>query len=317
MSEKEALQLVAEIAADGRKVFNRPIYRINSLQFKSKRAAAIDLGLSTFFDFLFASGTLEDELFQALIANNLSPSKVIEDADKKLPLRKEVLPNPKALIDFPNRLCVSGFYVLLAFARPKPYRDYVFYAKRRSAEVHSGRGVVTLIPMGYYQPASTATAEEELPIENAIFNEIGEELFGVQELIEPPGRAVPGWCRKHVPGVKWLDDNSGSYSFELLSASINLLQGNCEFSVLLAIHEPAYLRQFGTEMPFNWEIDDQKTPRFLTSEPNRIAAALGDPFWTGAARLSLLEGLLRLKEIEPRRVKLPVLERAAFPAGQS
>lgn len=316
VSEKEALAITAQIGAERRNVWDAALFRFLNLKLQRNRLR-LTLGVSQFFDFLFSLGALEDELVQALIDYNLSVDNVLKNRTAALPLRNNFLPNADAILNIQNRLCIGGAYVLLAFARPHPSNDYVFFAKRRSAEVATGRDMITLMPMGYHQPTKAATATSEVSLWNSVLREISEEIFGNEEAAHPPNRPLAGWDPENDPAVAWFNNNKGHFVCEVVAGGFDLLQGNFNVGILLAVQDLSYLKHFGSLMQLNWEQNDEDTQPISTKDTSRLAEALTDPRWNGMSRMTLLEGLKRLKALDASRVQLPKVHRTLEVANAS
>jgi hypothetical protein len=314
--EKEALAITAQIGAEKRNVWDAPLFRFLNLQLQRSRLK-LTLGLSQFFDFLFSLGALEDELVQALIDYDLSVDDVLQNRTTALPLRNNFLPDAEAILNIQNRLCIGGAYVLLAFARPHPLNDYVFLAKKRSAEVATGRDMITLMPMGYHQPTKAATATSEVSLWNSVLREISEEIFGNEEADRPPNRPLAGWDPENDPAVAWFNKNKGHFVCQIVAAGFDLLQGNFNVGILLAVQDLSYLKHFSSSMQLNWEQNDEDTQPMSTKDTSRLGDALTDSRWNGMSRMTLLEGLKRLKVLDASRVRLPKMQRVLAVANTS
>jgi len=292
------------------------MFRFLNLQLR-RNHLKLTLGLAQFFDFLFSLGTLEDELVQALIDHDLSVDAVLQNRTTALPLRNKFLPDVKAILNIQNRLCIGGAYVLLAFARPHPFNDYVFFAKKRSAAVATGRDMITLIPMGYHQPTKAATARSEVSLWNSVLREISEEIFGNEEAGRPLNRPLAGWNPDKIPAVAWFNKNKGHFVCQIVAAGFDLLQGNFNLGILLAVQDLSYLKHFGSSMQLNWEQNDDDTQPMSTKDTSRLGDALGDLRWNGMSRMTLLEGLKRLKALDASRVRPPKMHRILAVANAS
>src|SRR5262249_17329311 len=95
--DEQAVRIVETMAADGRRLFDAPLYRLTKLRLLPRKRFCLRFGLSSYFEYLFTSGMLEDELFQALIDLNLSPSAVMKEPSKYLPCRTKLIPDAESL----------------------------------------------------------------------------------------------------------------------------------------------------------------------------------------------------------------------------
>jgi hypothetical protein len=74
--------------------------------------------------------------------------------------------------------------------------------------------------------------------------------------------------------------------------------------VLLVVNDENYWKQFANDMVTNHEFDDTITSPFYTYETARLAAIMSDQTCADTS-LIVVEGLLRLQQLEPKRVTLP------------
>jgi hypothetical protein len=308
VSEDEAVKMMANLLAEGRLIFNNPLFRLLGLKLR-KTKLQIEFGLTDFAQYVTTHGTLEDELIQALIDADLDSAAAHADQTALMPSRQRFLPDARSLIDLKGRLCSTGICVLLAFMRPAPDNDFIFFVKRRSGEVAAGHGLLSLVPMGYHQPPAEANAAACTSLELSVFREVFEELFGGSEVMQKDSHFVPDWFMRdpRIPQMKWFLDNPGHYVLEMVGLVTSLVLGDYTAAILLAVQNLDYWNRFNSKFAANYEHDDTHNQIVSTKDSEAIAALLRDNTFIDPGRFTLIRGLKRLQKIEPTRVKLPKL----------
>ena len=299
----EALR--AELAAKNIIFRNRAIYSLHSFASDEKRVAAFSV--ARYVDYKHKLGRLE-EAINALANSAFSPELAFNERHSKLTLRNELLPSSRVIAEYGNRLCAGGTNILLAFRTPDR-DDFLFHIKRRSKHVSTGRKVFALIPSGMHQPTVHYVAAEEVSVGATVFHELDEELFGGREADEDAvGIAPLEFMSK--PHLDWFRSNRDQYTLEVVSFGLNLVDGTFEFGVLLVVNDEKYWEEFADDRDINHEFDDTVTTPFYTSETARLAAMMSDQTSADTSLIALVEGLLRLQQLEPDRVKLPRILRS-------
>lgn len=296
-AEVEALR--TELRSRGITFHNKPIYCLQSFDPLGRSVLATFL-LGQYADYKLKLGKLEEELASALAAAHFQPERAKREL---MPFRNELLPDAAAIANYGGRLCAGGTNILLAFRRSKP-NDFVFYVKRRSSKVSTGKGVLSLLPSGMHQPTTRANAEEESSVAVTVLREMYEELFGGKE-VEGEDRHLKPLRFMRDPRIAWFTDHKRGFKLEIVSFGLNLLDGTYEFGVLLAVLDPRYWDEFGDDMEPNEEFDDTDTRPFSTMEAERIAWLLTNPRCADVSLIAIVEGLRRLWKLKPTRVKLP------------
>ena len=306
LTEREQADILRELRGEGRRITNDPIFRLVSLDPVKFKA---EFALGYFHDYVCSTGALERELRQAFVNTGCSLEEIIDHSQRWLPLRHKFLPDSSALVNFGSRICAGGPNVLLAFKRSKKYgSDYVFFSKRRSAEVASGELIMSLIPMGYHQPTSLATAASEIPLAISIYRETFEELFGGTELEGESNHVAPLWYLDKYHPLAWFRDNPKSFTLEIVSFGLNLMHGNYEYAVLFAVHEPDFWDRFNQFIQVNWEVKDSETPLISTADPEQLARLICSGPWVGSSLFALVECLQRLASHDRSGgVRLPMM----------
>jgi hypothetical protein len=307
LTEEDSIRTLRNYLEEGRRIFNQPLFRL--LKYQSKKTKfMIEFGLTDFVQYVTTCGFLEDELFQALIDMDLDPTKVHANSEHLMPARSRFLPDSSSLFDFKSRLCAGGLSVLLAFMRPRPDNDFVFFVKKRSKEVAAGHGLLSLVPMGYHQPLLTTDASHEVSLESTVFREVFEEVFGGSEVISQDGHLVPGWFMRARPEMKWFVDNPGHFIFETVGFAWSLLLGDYNAAILMAVLNLDYWGQFASKFAANYEHDTDHNMLVSTRDSAAISKLLRDPTFVDPGRFTLIRALKRLQKLEPSRVKLPRID---------
>lgn len=315
------------VSASAAKLTNQPIYRLDYLHIEANQLTA-HFAVDSFFRYRFTIGLLHDEIRTTLLE---------QGSRMHLPLRQRLLPDRGALTDFSGRMCAGGASCLLAMARPEPFNDYEILIQLRSPLNVDGQGLISVIPQAFHQP-TTPDAADQVGLASTVFREIYEELFCGKEVQEQTRRIHPDWYFKESPPFHWLHDHSEAYTSECLSFGVNLVSGDYEFAVLVAIHDPAFYDQFSAKMEPNWEpgrvsryyskrsvdyeglekrpgrtIDDLldliAKPRWeaLDLPPDLLEIYQGKPLgWTGEGLQALIAGLKRLEALDTEREEMRI-----------
>ena len=206
-------QLRSELTAKGVLFRNRPIYSLLSFAPREDHIAAFSV--AQYADYKIKLGRLEEETINALAASVFSPELAYDERESKMPLREKLLPNSRVMADFGSRLCAGGTNILLAFRTPDR-DDYMFYIKRRSNKVSTGRKAFALMPSGTHQPTIRSVATGEASIGATVYRELDEEIFGAAEPDEHQTDIQPLEFMSK-PHLDWFRQHPDQYRSEVVS----------------------------------------------------------------------------------------------------
>ena len=283
-SDQDVERLHSESAQKGIIFYNKPIYRLESF-LPAEGDIIASFSMARYADYKWEWGKLEREL-----------------SEGKEKLRRKLLPNSASLASFRERLCAGGTNVLFALRAPNEH-GFLLAAKRRSKHVSTGQNLVSLVPSGMHQPTNSSNAIEESSVASTVYRELLEEVFGYKELEAEDRHWSSQWFMDEPP-IKWLRDNRCRRHMEIVSFGINLVDGTYEFGVLFVIDNPQYLVKFKREMVWNDEFEDAEEHFFSTANAVRLKSLLLDQECADVSLIVLVEGLLRLHELYPKRVCL-------------
>ena len=303
--QESVAHLLASIEQMGLRIWSAPIYRLVDLDLSTSHLAA-SFALDNFLSYRFTIGLLRDELIQALIAADFNIDKVISSRTELLPLRQQLLTDGSSFADFRGRMCAGGLAVLFAIARPKPHSDFVIPIQRRSRLVAEAQGMLCVIPRAFHQPMVDSHAEINPSF--TAYRELYEELFSGEEVEKDVRRLKADWFFQECEPLRWFRDYKGAYNLECTSFGVSLVSGNYEFGILLAVRDEDFWRQYGHWLVTNWEVSEVGGLLVSSSDPQQLANLIQMPEWDGAGLFSFVEGLKRLKMLEPKRVNLPNME---------
>jgi hypothetical protein len=291
VSEDRVAQYLALLANS--RIFDADLYRLlDTKTFPHRVLFAID----RFKNYRAGVGLLMEELAVALMEANFDVTRVLQDPARNLPLRDYFLPNVTRFEDYDSRVCAGGIEVTLAMARGEG--DFVVPIQRRSAAVGENQGLLAVMPCAFHQPMVDAL-EEVNPI-SSVYREIFEELFEGEETEKDVRHITHDWYFKKHPALRWLRKHKHNVTVMCTCFGLNLMAGNYEFGVLMVVHDPAFWRRFGGEISYNWEACNVRTT--MTGPTGDLSRLIADEAWADASLLSLVEGLTRLKALEPKRV---------------
>jgi len=234
----------------------------------------------SFLRFRLTSGLMREELHYALSTGS-----------NELPLRAQLAPDAAALLDLQHHAMSGGVHTLCAFARPAPHNDFIVPLQRRSTRVGVAGGSFGVIPMAFHQPTVSSPLDPREPATTAL-REIFEELFGG---IESHAEAK---FLTH-PAIEWIRTHPADTHFETTNFFISLFGGNYDFSLLLAITNTDFWRTFGHTLETGWESGEH----YLLGTHDQAAfhRILHEPDWEAQALGCCLDGLRRLRAIDPTR----------------
>lgn len=196
-------------------------------------------------------------------------------------LRDRLMP---AMDGFGARLTGGGLQATVAVARPAPYDDFAIPLQVRSGRVSDGRGLHGVVPMAYHQAMANGDAR---PVMSA-WREIHEELFGEPETEDDRFIAHPGVARLREAA-----------HVELTGLSLNLVNGNYDFNLLVCVREPDYWEQYARGWTQSWEA--ARVFWLSTRDSGTFHRLLRQGAWVPQSLVSLHEGWKRLRAIAPGR----------------
>ncbi|MCC6364671.1 MAG: hypothetical protein IT165_14215 [Bryobacterales bacterium] len=254
-------QCVALLLSGGARIWDDDIHRLLSVQLTHGSVHAT-FTWDRYFSYRLTAGLMREEMTTG-----------------RLLLRNTLAPTVRALTDFQTRLTAGGVQLLCAFARED---DFVLPLQVRSSRVGEAAGCYGVVPMAYHQGAVEPSA--------TALREVVEELFGGEE-------NSPAYLDH--PAVRWLLSHRSLVHLEATAFFLNLVHGNYDFAMLLAVLDPEFWRQFGGALVTSWESE----AHLLVSsrDHQRLSQLLKAPNWEPQTLGTLVEGLIRLREIAPER----------------
>ncbi|MFL6118776.1 transcriptional regulator [Actinophytocola sp.] len=300
VSDHEAVDQLAEAAAFGVRMTNRPLYRLLDVDIRDGVITG-SVGLAHFGVYALTMNLLEGELADVLVAGRSG----------ELPLRDRHMPDLAAVLDLNSRLCAGGVAGLCAIARPADvYRgpaDYALLVQERSGQVINAAGRLAVIPKGFHEPLNDVRADA--PIGATLRREMEEELFGrvdVDSTANVSRAAVPMHPGRLSAPMHWLLDAPGRLRTECTGFGLNLVSGNYEFAGLVVVDDEEFWSRFAGDIESNWESSGLRL--YSSLDRALISKLVMDESWTNEGLFAFLQGLRRLREIGGSRVDLPDVE---------
>jgi len=170
--------------------------------------------------------------------------------------------------------------------------------------VADGQGVLAVIPKACHQ--HVVKPEDEVGIQATVYRELFEEIYGRDEPQVGCSGLTHDWYFE-VPPLKYFREHEGGYKNEIVGFGLNAVTGNYEFAMLLAVLDTWYWNTFSRQANPNWE--QAGIEAVSSKDPSRIASLLLTGNWAPESVFHFVEGLMRLRAIEPSRVNLPDLHR--------
>jgi hypothetical protein len=301
--DHRAVERLAEAAALGVRMTNKPLYRLLDIDIRNGVISG-SVGLAHFGVYALTMDLLEGEL-----ADVLTAGRSARPGD--LPLRDRHLPDLTSVLDLQSRLCAGGVAGLCAIARPAdPYRgpaDYALLVQERSGQVVNAAGRLAVIPKGFHEPLTDVRADAR--IGTTLRREMEEELFGRVEVDSTAGvirSAAPMHPGRLSEPMRWLLDVPGRLRTECTGFGLNLVSGNYEFAALVVVDDEEFWSRFAGDIEANWESSGLRLYSSLDGE--LITKLVMDEVWTNEGLFAFLQGLRRLREIGGDRVSLPSVE---------
>lgn len=296
-------EVIARLEEMGVKIWNAPLYRL--MKASSDKHLSLTFSLTDFLSYRFTSGLLGDEVIDALIETKGSADDVLANAHTLLPIRRSIMPDVGYLDDYDSRICAGGIGVLLAIARGKPYNDFLITLQVRSSKVSDGRGQLAVIPKSFHQPVTDS--DEEVSLYSTLLREMFEEVYGNSDVEKESHRLKHDWYIDEEPGVAYFQNHIGAYDLEATGFGLNAVAGHYDVGVLLAIRDTWYWDTFGKHIFPNWEPD--KLILISSKDKEKIKEVLTGHSWANESMPHVVEGLVRLKQIDSAKVNLPDIQR--------
>ncbi|WP_231949540.1 helix-turn-helix transcriptional regulator [Alloactinosynnema sp. L-07] len=292
---KAAVQRLADAAARDVRISNAPIYRLMSSEIGECITA--EYAVVPFAEYALTMDLLEGELVDAIGASRA-----------EFPLRDKYLPDMASVFDLGGRLCAGGVPALCAIARSADAErgpaDFMILVQERSENVLNAARRLAVIPKGFHGPLSDYRADAR--IGSTLRRELEEELFGradVDSTIGTPNVAEPMHPTRLSEPMRWLADDGERMRLECTAFGFNLVSGNYEFASLVLIQDEEFWPRYGGHVEANWEVS--RLRRYSTLDREMLADLIMDESWSNEGLFALIQGLRRLREIDPMRVDLP------------
>ncbi|WP_460399168.1 transcriptional regulator [Actinophytocola sediminis] len=300
VDDRRAVERLAEAAALGVRMTNKPLYRLMDVDFRGAVVSG-SVALASFGVYALTMDLLEGEISDALAAGR--PTRLGD-----LPLRDRYLPDLASVLDLQGRLCAGGVVGLCAIARPAdPYRgpaDYALLVQERSGQVVNAAGRLAVIPKGFHEPLNDARADARIGA--TLRREMEEELFGRVEVDSTSSgnrAAAPMHPGRLSEPMRWLLDVPGRLVTECTGFGLNLVSGNYEFAGLLVIEDEEFWPRFGGHIEANWESSGLQI--YSSLDGDLVSKLVHDESWSNEGLFAFLQGIRRLREIGGSRVRLP------------
>ena len=279
--------------------WDQDIYRLVGDPFGGDKLR-LSFSISRYFSYRFTAGLLEDELFESLIKHKNDVNRILFEHPNTLPIREQLLPNKDSLKHLSERISTGGISCVVAIARGEPYNDFLIPLQVRSQAVAEGRGVFTASIQAWHQP-NIGDYQNEVSLYWTVLKEMFEEIYRGEEVIKLSPHLKYNWYLKECPGVAYIHENPEKVTLELLGIGINALMGTYDCAILLVIHDPEYWDTYGNSMELFWETE--KWLHLSTKEiMPTLQRAFNDYGWLDQGMFSLSQGLLRLRELDDKRV---------------
>jgi hypothetical protein len=304
-------RLEGVLRATGADMWDDPLYRLHEVN-ASPGTFDATFSVDSFMNYRLASGLMMEELSEALLDCDLTIERLIQKRWAHLPIRGQLAGDGEQLIRFGDRMTQGGVCVMLAMAHPAGH--YVVPVARRTGLVAGNQNLLSLLPQGLHAPLDNL--DRDVSLAETVYREFYEELQQGTDVQTGGQRLAPRWFVDRSPALQWLLAHPEQTTQEILCFGLSLWNASYEVGVLLAVHDPAFWSEFETSIIVNWEA--KLRIQLSTLDQDRIGSLLRRPDWTPESWVVLIEGLQRLADIAPDRVRLPDLERlspVAAPEG--
>ncbi|WP_245776192.1 transcriptional regulator [Saccharopolyspora flava] len=284
----QAIDRLAEAAAQGVRIANMPLYRLLDLEIRPGKISA-EVGTVPFIEYAASMDLLENELIDALAAG--TPAQ--------LQLRDRYLPNLDSVLNLSGRLCAGGVLALCAIARPpdryRGDRDFALVVQQRSNHVLNAAQKLSVIPKGFHQPMTDLHADAQLT--STLLREMEEELFGRQDVdntVDGTCAAAPLHPGRMSEPMRWLMADESRLRMECTGFGLNLMSGNYEFACLLVIEDDEFWTRYGGEIEANWEASGLRL--YSSCDQLLVGDLISDESWSNEGIFAFAQGIRRLRE---------------------
>lgn len=280
--------------------WDQAIFRLLSDPFSGERPR-LSFSIDRYENYQFTSALLEQELIDCLISNKNDIPTILRARDISLPMRNALIPTKDSFKNFSERLSTGGVACVVALARGEPDNDYCIPLQERSQAVAEGRGVFTGSIQAWHQP--TVEDDEyrnEVKLYWTVLREMYEEVYQGEEIIKPNKYIRHDWYLKECPGVAYVHEKPENITFEFLGIGMNAMLGTYDCAILLAIHDTSYWESYSYLIKPNWEAN-----RGIFLSTKDVIPSLNRIFksgWFDQGMFGLSQGLLRLRELDEKRV---------------
>jgi hypothetical protein len=241
----------------GGRMDDNPTYVIKNLVLESP--LKINGGIGTYFQALRTSDALEWEILAQF--GEYSPSPKEFDATLALlknryNLHKEV---NDPIVNGDGRSGAIAMSTLIVFNNGDNYKAFV---SERSSEVAVHGRLYHVIPSFMFQPVRKEWIQDEWSVTHQMYREFLEELFDMKELEDPEKygkkRVFPYWFYSD-PNLLRLKKmlKEGRALFHLTGVAVNLLNLRPEILTLLIIKDPAWIKNEGLNLNWEWSGEDE------------------------------------------------------------
>lgn len=294
---------IAESVTTGVQIINTPLYQLLNVDVSTAGIIGT-VGLTDFITYALTMDLLEAELIDALVENR-------EVRRGKTSLRDLYLPDLDSVTSLNQRLCAGGPLALFAAARPqhasrRGEADYVLLVQERSGRVLNSAQRLAVIPKAFHEPLNDFSDDAQIPA--TLEREMEEELFGrsdVDSTVSARRVADPLHLSRLSPPMRWLMDHSteDAWHMECTGFGLNLVSGNFEFASLIVVDDESWWSEYGGHIEANWEYSGLR--RYSSLDHDTLTHLVHDASWSNEGLFAFVQGVRRLAEHAPSRVKLP------------
>lgn len=208
----------------------------------SQPVPELQLSTSTYFQYLSACGSLEDETISAIIGR-----------DEGTPIRDMVACS--AEIAEKCLLGAHGLGMQVTFAFPQN-GEFRVLIQRRSLSVATYAGSLAVVPVCGCE-AHSAEKTLEVSFQYEFLREYLEELYSVDELERPSKRVDDRWFYSNPAAQELLSRMKvGNFVFEILGFGFDALNGEVNVAALAIVLDESFSSTELRAMTTNWEVKE-------------------------------------------------------------
>lgn len=194
---------------------------------------------TSFFEWRDRYGDLQEELF-------IKVPEILKGKGCAFERRNHYLPDLHAVKNLENRLCLGGVIVLTVVNTGQGAKIFV---ERRSQTVGHAQGMLTTLPMAFHD--AFRNASKEYAMEQTIWREIAEELFGAEG--PAPKRYDRVALMESCPAALALEQGTVQRSLQPTGFYFELVKGVYAFTYLLWIEDPTWWTTYRSSITMNDE----------------------------------------------------------------